>query len=381
MERFSLREYLKKSQSYSFPWLKGCDMERRLVCRWLLNVGVSVLSLLLVIMLFELVLSFIIPPSFVHWIPHDELVTDHISGKQVKHMTSEFDLNYIINSEGNRGTLAGDSASEQIVLVGDSFTFGYGVQEEDSFGYLLEGMSELPVINLGQAGTEPEQIYKRFMLKLENLSLKPVVVVYTVYFDDLGNVGRWNLLEYDYELKSVEWKAFEKPPLFGLRAWLSRNSEIYNLVSRVLTQSKVADVRQADSILPEILNARVDGEFAGKVEKMDVILHLMKEAAESQSSELLLVYAPAMHEVNGEALSRAMEMYAVSEEQLGVRIIRETLSELAMENDVQYLDLTEPLREGNEDSVLYWEIDIHWTPEGNKVAAAEIYKVIEPMLG
>lgn len=72
--------------------------------------------------------------------------------------TSEFDLVYRINNLGFRGP---DISVEKldnprIAFIGDSFTFGWGVEEEESWiGLLRESHPDLDLLNLGRGGTHP----------------------------------------------------------------------------------------------------------------------------------------------------------------------------------------------------------------------------------
>lgn len=72
--------------------------------------------------------------------------------------TSEFDLVYRINNLGFRGPDVELEKSDKprIAFIGDSFTFGWGVEEEESWvGLLRNEHPNLELLNLGRGGTHP----------------------------------------------------------------------------------------------------------------------------------------------------------------------------------------------------------------------------------
>lgn len=72
--------------------------------------------------------------------------------------TSEFDLVYQINNLGFRGPDVELEKSDKprIAFIGDSFTFGWGVEEGKSWiGLLRKEHPDLELLNLGRGGTHP----------------------------------------------------------------------------------------------------------------------------------------------------------------------------------------------------------------------------------
>ena len=83
-----------------------------------------------------------------------------------KHETSEFDLSVNINNLGFRGANTTiKKKQKRVLLIGDSFTFGWGVELEKTWVSLLsESYPEIEFLNLGQGGNHPGdyvQIAKR----------------------------------------------------------------------------------------------------------------------------------------------------------------------------------------------------------------------------
>ncbi|MCM8757501.1 MAG: arylesterase [Candidatus Omnitrophica bacterium] len=68
-----------------------------------------------------------------------------------------------------------DSKGESIICFGDSITSGYGVNFDESYPSILEGMLSLPVINAGLDGDTTSEALKR--LKEDVLDKKPFLVI------------------------------------------------------------------------------------------------------------------------------------------------------------------------------------------------------------
>ena len=78
----------------------------------------------------------------------------HAPNATDRHVTECFDVTYQSNNVGARDTrdYSEFESPESIVLLGDSFAEGYGVNIEDSFAKRVERQSGRPVLNFGTAG-------------------------------------------------------------------------------------------------------------------------------------------------------------------------------------------------------------------------------------
>lgn len=92
-----------------------------------------------------------------------------------------------------------DPLQKRILIEGDSFTFGFGVKDKETFSYLLEQklsnanklseFNQAQVINAGYAGGfGPDAYYMH--LKNKGLELKPDLVIFSVFiYNDLLDIG------------------------------------------------------------------------------------------------------------------------------------------------------------------------------------------------
>jgi len=111
------------------------------------------------------------------------------------HKTTEFNVIYSINALGYRGayprTIAKPSATQRILLLGDSFTLGWGNPVEQSYAGRLAATlapKHYEVINAGyKAGYSPDSYYA-FFIK-EGLALTPdIVIVFICTENDIDDI-------------------------------------------------------------------------------------------------------------------------------------------------------------------------------------------------
>ena len=95
---------------------------------------------------------------------------NHISGKVF------FDTAIYTNDKGFRDRGPGRLASTNAVtLIGDSWTFGYGVNYRQSFSYVIEEQLGLPTVNMGVPGHGSGSTLQLFSRHLQTLQPKAVV--------------------------------------------------------------------------------------------------------------------------------------------------------------------------------------------------------------
>jgi len=111
---------------------------------------------------------------------HPQLGWDNIPGKTV----SNGKVTYTTNSKGMRSTEV-DSSKGHILLVGDSVTFGLGVNNDETVYHYLEKEEKISslgyqVLNLGVTGYGIGQYYLNLKRHIDNLNPKFIVpILYT----------------------------------------------------------------------------------------------------------------------------------------------------------------------------------------------------------
>jgi len=121
--------------------------------------------------------------------PHNDLIFDPNTSAVYK--TTEFDCEVTINSLGFRGPapLQTKSDAKRILLLGDSFTFGWGLNWDETWGAQAEKSLEhagynVDLFNLGKPGSNPQQ-YPAIAAAALPITKPDLVIVNILQGDDL----------------------------------------------------------------------------------------------------------------------------------------------------------------------------------------------------
>jgi hypothetical protein len=123
---------------------------------------------------------------------------------QAVHATDEFEVTVRTNALALRGAPASvekPAGTYRVLVLGDSFAFGFGVEDEQAFPAVLErtlapppGRERVEVLNAGVAGWSADQ-YLLF-LETRGFALSPDLVLLAVSENDPGDLA-WNRLTLD----------------------------------------------------------------------------------------------------------------------------------------------------------------------------------------
>ena len=285
------------------------------------------------------------------------------AGERVRVVTNRF---------GNRGSAHPHQRVDgkyRVLVLGDSFTEGVHVGEEQLYTSVLErSSSDLEVINAGVGGygTVQQLIY----LREEGARFAPDLVVVSLFHNDLED----NCMSYypgigsrPYAVAEADGVRIVEPcdeerhlqfcaPL-PFRGFLSRNSYLYFLFNDLFYRRFFADS------LSEIQQADLD-RFGPEL-RMRVLLGVfdhLREVVADAGARLAIVAIPRREHL-----------------QLGKSVYGE-VARYCSEADIAYLDLSAALAasmaKGDEP---YFVTDIHWTATGHSVAGRTIAGRVEEL--
>ena len=205
------------------------------------------------------------------------------AGVRVRHVDRDFSVTVAVNALGMRGPERGRSTSAgtaRILLLGDSFSFGWGVEQEEAFGarlerLLTERVGPVEVLSAAVPGWSTDQHY--IYLSTRGLALQPDLVLLATSENDLTELSLNRLtLDADRFPVRVEpmWRiidaigrmryigagraALPREPWPG-EAWLRDHSLLYHwLRFRLVKASAAIAVRRAQPPAPEWLTSDPD---------------------------------------------------------------------------------------------------------------------------
>lgn len=274
----------------------------------------------------------------------------------------------------------GDKEKGKIVVIGDSFSYGFGVSVDKSWPKRLSSRLGVRVANLAVDGYNPTQ-YNLTMRKYKEY-LKRRIILYGIYINDFTD--QFVEVPKDYYEASGRNKFKSSSPSFSdLGAFIKKKS----LLKRTLVYSLYQVLFYPESKRGALINGEVilrEGEneiqegWLSKENKSNFIktLQTAKDTAVNYNSTLVVVHFPSRaHIYSKEYISKFSDEKSIELERTAERILENQVQKM----NLPFINLTNVLeRERKIGAPAYLFIDGHLNPHGNEVVAEEIAnKLIE----
>ena len=307
---------------------------------------------------------------------------------------SEFDITFATNNLGLRGGNVAPhkpAGTCRILVLGDSFTFGDGVADDQTYSVLLEralnegGAFNVQVMNAGVASYSP--ILEYLFLKTYGVGWQPDLVVLALdqsdpiqeeyyrsqaHFDkDRAPVSVDGTLNYRHARPSgivARWVASHM--LFG--SWVVR------AVLRSSPEAKAFEntVERANKgLLLHTLKGH-SGDYSmawrGVFDSIELSFRLSREIG----SGFLLVTYPWGHQVSEREWTTGRKQFLPEDFEVSDRNLEEMRS-FAGRLGIPFLDLFPAFRSYAGEKRLYHDVDLHWTPEGHALVAAQLAEFLK----
>jgi len=324
---------------------------------------------------------------------------------------NEYDVGVRINNYGFRGedvAMKKTPGVKRIMAIGDSFTFGVGANEDQTIPYLIGSYlrqkgKHVEVINAGIGGSSAVTAYLR--AKGEYLDFEPDVVLYFFDFSDLADDWRGersavydksgNILRCDptYVYGKRDWWAFmrmhskactyihnkfvrlfDKIRILGFGPYIKAKLEGKKAKSLIVA-------KQADEISRNLI--QYDGYLmirgrdklaliAEHFKRSEKYLNMLRDLFASRGTPMILVIYPYGIHVGPEQWSPGREYWGFKS---GVvyddYYAFDLLEDYARRNGVPCINLLPSFLEKRNEH-LFFDLDGHFTPLANEVAARAI---------
>ena len=186
------------------------------------------------------------PEQATFWQYHSRLGWHHRPGQNGRFAKQQFDTSVEINQHGLRDRdypLQRVEGMERVLVLGDSFTWGFGVEQEQIFTEVIENSTEdVEVINAGVSGFSPDQ--ELIWLQEQGMRFQPDLVLLVLSGNDVwGNHQEVISFVYGkprYRLNANGVLELENVPVpksrtsVSLRHWLRQRSSIGQLLISAL---------------------------------------------------------------------------------------------------------------------------------------------------
>jgi len=313
------------------------------------------------------------PERTVFWHYDSLLGWKHLANQEGRFINSDSNVQVKISGQGLRDKYYPYEPPRgvvRILVLGDSFTWGFGVEEDEIFTEILESMEpRLEVINMGVSGYSTDQEY--LLLREEGVKYRPDIVLVMFFENDI------------YEnLSSVNYFIYPKPrfTLIGDRLTLTHLPEpriglfrrahyflrthfvTYNVPLRVYAYSQEAPIRFLREEVSQWTNLISGKEDEDPVKLITAIFDEINRLSMKHRFKLVIV--------------------KIATHKQAVRYERTKLGgveKYAGRQRIPFLDLGGPFNEhilSHPNTRLQFDHDRHWNVKAHKLAAEVIYEYL-----
>lgn len=279
------------------------------------------------------------------------------------------------NSLGFRGPEPDMTGGHKtIAAIGDSFTFGQGVDETETFPAVMAASIDAKkwqVVNAGTTGYSPAQEYRRY--RELNAKMRLDVVIIQLCENDVldqskpTEQGLFNGTLVRHRPKN-RWELF--------KAIIIDNSE---LAARARLFTEQVAIMRGD-IQPYMLST-FEQLRAPEIQSTTDLLRTWITEAKSLNQRVLLVYTPIHMQVEP-GFQGYLDRFRKQGRPVDLDAAHRWLTDfLKDEPTVTYVDVVTPLREkAKAGQSLFLTGDTHNNPLGNQIIAQELLKALAPSL-
>lgn len=293
-----------------------------------------------------------------------------------------------------------EDARTRIGIIGDSFSFGWGVRWQESYVYLLEsalndgGKRDVEILNFAQYGASALTEYN--ILREQYPVYKPDVVIWQFYTNDIAALdpesqnpdGTWKATaetsedndsraprgEAKYLAKKMVAWAF--PDLYNtLGPFIRQTYGLLTGYKRDVFTDPAGMYRNWATLYPTDILPSMEPRW----QTFERIVLGAKEYVESQGSKFIFVVIPAEVEVGKQYQDELYDkfLYTFDEEVVASGYMRERLRNICADRKMACLDLFSVLKEADAEQEVFLRQDYHLTPFGNRIMAEELKEYLK----
>lgn len=278
--------------------------------------------------------------------------------------------------------------TKRILALGDSFTFGMGIRQENIFTEKLEKIlsekdseNNYEVVNMGAIGYTTDQ--ELLILKEKGLELQPDAVILNFFVgNDVTEFRRheWVLDDNEELLKVLDTKHYvddehrlrykgeEEPASYFLNFVYTR----WQILMKKLSLNKEEGPTLTWPAFLDVNDEHGDPKLPEYWYQVEYTLTEMKRILDEKGIKLIVVAIPMDVQTDRKYWNKYPEMY-FDEEAYELSRPQATIKQLTDMMGIEYIDLLSFFRDADPNVWYYYEKeDPHWTNEGHELAAKTI---------
>lgn len=338
---------------------------------WAARAALAVVATLLTLLVAEGVLRLGgWPPEDPVWRPCRETAFAFAPHLDYRHMSAEYDVSFQTNSLGLRDDELGPKRGPRLLLLGDSFTCGYGVERAETFADRLEARLGEDVVNAGVGGFE--LVHHLHYFRSQGQKLQPDLVVLALYLNnDLTHNRLWRATAEGGLERADGRPALESEGLPKLVCLLKRPVALRRLF-HALPHAAAPEARPGQAYLA-LCAEPLGPQAADDLKTALDLLRQLRDAVVASGAQFLVVSFPlraVVEEADPEHYHPADEPAASYDLLRPPRLVAERLAAAG----IAHLPLIERLRADRQrlGVPLYFRADGHFNATGHRCVAEHL---------
>ena len=309
-------------------------------------------------------------------------------------VTQEYSHGVTIDQHGNRSNRNLETEPSKVVpILGDSFTFGLGVEDNETFVSLIDKVSSIRYMNLGIPGNSVTQHIDIVERRHSSLGSPSNYVFIFFLGNDFQNILESHIISSEKDIVDVgEDSDINYYPtitnkfniLSSLNEYVIQDAFLSKLYVVQWVRHKllmIVNQSSADLMDPIFLVMRKDKYYLTDAKQvLEHELNRLDQLASKLNFEYVFVIIPDRHQINRDLLLTRSQYYGIGEEQIEVDLPNSVLAATLESNDVPYVDITPCMADQENIVSLYYLRDNHLTVNGHRVAARCMKNALEEIV-
>lgn len=297
----------------------------------------------------------------------------------------EWDIDMRVNSKGLRDhEYPPEPSPGSILVLGDSFTEGYGVELAETYSKRLEARLKAAgkprrVYNAGLRGRTPKdyfRVYDAFFKDDPGVSL---VVMGFFIAKDISGPATDAGTEFAQAPDQTRWT-------YEAKRFLCERSVIYNLVRRAIKSAP--DNKRYNQLVKwgfvQSLGEGQDRHPWASRKHLDKWKHTagliasFRDRLKKQGRRFALVLIPTKNQVEDDSYESFLQATGVDPKAMDRFAFAEFMTAFCRERGIPVLDLTPAFREANakDPGAFFFKTDGHWSPRGHALAEEKLHEFL-----
>jgi lysophospholipase L1-like esterase len=286
----------------------------------------------------------------------------------------------------------------KILAIGDSFTYGWGVNDDETFCKLLEkriNKDSVAVLNAGASGSGTDYALRFFQIRGPELS--PKVVLYFYYENDfIDNLeNRYFTINQDSIVpkavnETANLNAIQKNKLANSKMynWLASHSHLFNMIRTqvgIMWNKKVKKENQNQQAI--IQRATSDNQSAPPISAQSTPIVTEQSKVENDQFYPTYVYLKALAKNVEKSGGKFYTFFIPSNksiieyQNLGTMSHEKAIIDFCKANNIKVYSFKDVIMKHKDPfKAFYFPTDLHWNKDGNELAADYLYQVLKQEL-